>query len=94
MNIVKFGETFNITETKETYKISGDLIKTVQGDIIINVSTADLEGNFIATMSGDYLVSENVFNFNFRTSIDKKDEQLEIIKLITDAIEIILNDEV
>lgn len=94
MNIVKFGETFNITETKETYKISGDLIKTVQGDIIINVSTADLEGNFIATMSGDYLVSENVFNFNFRTSIDKKDEQLEIIKLITDAIETILNDEV
>ena len=94
MNIVKFGETFNITETKETYKISGDLIKTVQGDIIINVSTADLEGNFIATMSGDYLVSENVFNFNFRTSIDKKYEQLEIIKLITDAIETILNDEV
>lgn len=94
MNIVKFGETFNITETKETYKISGDLIKTVQGDIIINVSTADLEGNFIATMSGDYLVSENVFNFNFRTSIDKKDEQLEIIKLITDAIETILNNEV
>lgn len=94
MNIVKFGETFNITETKETYKISGDLIKTVQGDIIINVSTADLEGNFIATMSGDYLVSENVFNFNFRTSIDKKDEQLEIIKLITDAIETILNNEI
>lgn len=94
MNIVKFGETFNVTETKETYKVSGDLIKTVQGDIIINVSTTDLEGNFIATMSGDYLVSKNAFNFNFRTSINKKDEQLEIIKLITDAIETILNNEV
>lgn len=94
MNITKFGETYNINEDKGSYKISGDLIETVQGNVIVNVNTLDENEQVISSINGDYLVLDNAFNFRFMTTIDRKEEQLEIIKLITDAIETILNDEV
>lgn len=94
MNITKFGETYNINEDKDSYKISGDLIETVQGNVIVNVNTLDENEQVISSINGDYLVLDNAFNFRFMTTIDRKEEQLEIIKLVTDAIEQILNDEV
>lgn len=94
MNIVKFGETYNISEEKDTYTIKGDLIITVQGNVIINIGTTTPDGEYISSMNGDYIVNEGRLNFNFRTSIDRQYEQLEIINLVLDAIKNILNGEI
>lgn len=93
MNIKKYGETFNITSENENYKLSGDIIKTVQGNVVINVNTTNNSGDFISTMNGDYFVTDNTFNFNFRTKVDAP-EQLEIIQLVTDAVKEILKETV
>ena len=91
MNIKKFGETFNVTDTKDTYKISGDLIKTVDGNVIINVGTTTLEDEHIANINGDYIVTENSLSYTFRTYIDAYDTQKEVVDLIMDAVKTILN---
>ena len=90
MDIKKFGETFNVTDVKETYKISGDLIKTVDGNVIINVGTTTLEDEHISNLNGDYFITDNTLNYTFRTYINTYDTQKEVIDLVIDAVKEIL----
>jgi hypothetical protein len=90
MNVTKFGETYNIKEERETYVISGDLIKTVNGNVIINVATASKEGDHIADITGDYRVTDSDIAFNFKAPIARYDEQFEIIDDVITAVKSIL----
>lgn len=90
MNVVKFGETYNIKEEKETYVISGDLIKTVQGNVIINVATRTKEEEHIADLTGDYRVEGSEVMFTFKSPIERYDEQFEIIDDVISAVKSIL----
>ena len=90
MNVTKFGETYNIKEERETYVISGDLIKTVRGDVIINVATTSKEGDHIADITGDYKVTDSDVAFNFKAPIARYDEQFEIIDDVIEAVKSIL----
>lgn len=91
IEINKFGETFNIKEDFGTFVLAGDLIKTVQGDVIINAYTKDTEGAAISNINGDYRISDNRFEYSFKTELDKYDTQIVVMNSILDAIKTILN---
>jgi hypothetical protein len=91
IEINKFGETFNIKEKFETFTLVGDLIKTVQGDVIINAYTKNSEDSVISNINGDYRISDNRFDYTFKTDVDKYDAQIVVMDSILTAIKTILN---
>lgn len=89
MEVTKFGESFHVKETKDTYKITGEITKTVVNDFIISITTYTLNDEYISSMQGDYFTNDNRLRFEFNTNLDRYEEQLEIITLVLDAIKTI-----
>lgn len=90
MDVTKFGETYTIKEDRENYVISGDLVKTVQGDVIINVATRTKEDDHIADLTGEYRMPESEVVLNFKAPMQRYDEQFDIIDDVIAAVKSIL----
>jgi hypothetical protein len=56
MEITKYGDFYTVSDTKSTYGISGNLIKSLSGEIIIDVFTHVLNDttNIISLIHGSY----------------------------------------
>jgi hypothetical protein len=86
MKIEKFGETYFIKDDTKDYVLSGDLIKTVQGNFIINICTYTKDDVHITTMTGEYRPEEDVIHYDFRTKITEYDQQAEIVHIVISTI--------
>lgn len=91
MEINKIGENFEIKSTTDKYVISGNIIKTVQGDAMMTIHSFDLEENHLATISGDYMMSNNRIILNFNSTTVNYEDQIEIMKNVIETVKSILN---
>lgn len=91
MEVTKIGESFTIKDVRDSYKIEGDITKTVAGDALITVNVSTLEGEFITSLRGDFRTTDGKLSLDFRTDIDKYESQLEITTNVLDCVKTILN---
>ena len=96
MEITKFGETYKIQETTQTYNLNGEIIKATNGQVLINVSTSALDNiqNIISLLNGTYDPTNDNLVINFNTKVSKYNEQVDIIETVLDAIKNMLNEQV
>lgn len=95
MEITKYGDFYNVSDTKSTYGISGNLIKSLSGEIIIDVYTHVLNDttNIISLIHGSYNPQQDTFNVKVDTKASRGNEQVDSIKTVLDAINQLLNDD-
>ena len=92
MEISRLGDAYTINDDKGTYVVKGDLIKTIEGPIIINLR-ADEPGNSnvaISTLNGNYNDVSDELVLNLTTKVSKYNEQIDMIQSMLDAIKAVL----
>ena len=95
MEITKYGDFYTVSDIKSTYGISGNLIKSLSGEIIIDVFTHVLNDttNIISLIHGSYNPQQDTFNVKIDTKASRGNEQVDSIKTVLDAINQLLNDD-
>ena len=91
MEIIKLGENYEIKSTTDKYVVSGNVIKTVKGDAGLTITITKLDGTYLATVSGDYRVSEGRIQMNLNAPIEDYADYVAIMKDIIDTVRTILN---
>lgn len=94
MEVTKFGENYTITDSKSTYEVNGNIIKALNGEYLVNISSnapGDIT-SIISLLNGTYNATNDSFVVNFNTKISKYSEQLYLLNLVLDAINQIKNE--
>jgi hypothetical protein len=86
MNIVKYNESFTITDSTDKFEIKGDIARSMSGSLNIRFNVNTITGEYFGDCHYNKYAENNTVNFSINCPEENRDEFTEYVNTIINSV--------